>query len=455
MEIKDLYKQIDQLKSKLQSLKPLKTEDDERLWKKFRLEWNYNSNHIEGNSLTYGHTELLLIFDKITGDYTGREIEEMKAHDVAIKLILESVNDNDRDLSELFIRELNKIILVRPFWKEAITENGQTTSREITPGDYKKFRNSVRLQNGEIFHYTSPEETPSQMRDLLEFYSTNNRSTEVHKLWLAAMIHYKFVRIHPFDDGNGRVARLIMNYILLKNDFPPIIIKSDKKKEYLNALNKADVGDLESFVIYIGEQLIWSLEKSILAAEGKDISDEDDLNKEISVLKTELKSQDVLTTKASPYLIVNTVEQNIIPIFVLFEGKTSEFKDFFVEWDKQLTYEVLEESGTWSVGGKNSEWNKLVDNWLHNRVLNANKTIKNLRYTLHLKGFKKTTSGTSISSMIEVFFNDFNYTIRTNGQTSSEYPYEQKLTDEQQLSIVKVCIVDLIERIRNLNQKRN
>ena len=65
----DLYKQIDELRSTLDKYKPLKKSDDDRLWKKFRLDWNYNSNHMEGNTLTYGHTELLLILGKITGDY--------------------------------------------------------------------------------------------------------------------------------------------------------------------------------------------------------------------------------------------------------------------------------------------------------------------------------------------------------------------------------------------------
>ena len=73
---------IDSLRQQLEKLKPLKREDEERLWKKFRLEWNYNSNHIEGNTLTYGQTELLLIFEKTTGDHDMREYEEMKAHDV-------------------------------------------------------------------------------------------------------------------------------------------------------------------------------------------------------------------------------------------------------------------------------------------------------------------------------------------------------------------------------------
>ena len=85
--LQPILKEINSLYQELQKLKPLKKEDEERLWKKFRLDWNYNSNHMEGNTLTYGETELLLMFDKITGDHEAREIDEMRAHDIIVQLV--------------------------------------------------------------------------------------------------------------------------------------------------------------------------------------------------------------------------------------------------------------------------------------------------------------------------------------------------------------------------------
>src|ERR1051325_8533016 len=78
-----------ELQNKWIAAQPLKAEDEQRLWDKFRLEWNYNSNHIEGNTLTYGETELLLFQGQTTGTHTIREYEEMKAHDVAIAHVRE------------------------------------------------------------------------------------------------------------------------------------------------------------------------------------------------------------------------------------------------------------------------------------------------------------------------------------------------------------------------------
>jgi Fic family protein len=266
--LKQVLAEIDLLKAKLDSLLPMKREDEERLWKKFRLEWNYNSNHIEGNTLTYGQTELLLIFDKTTGDHDMREYEEMKAHDVAIKKVVEYANDKSRDLAEADIRELNKLILVRPFWSDAITTDGQPTRKLIQPGEYKKQPNSVRLQNGEIFHYASPEETPAKMEQLIQWYRQVSTDEKIHPVEVAARLHYDFVRIHPFDDSNGRTARLLMNYVLLRAGFPPVVIKTDDKRSYLTALNRADSGDLDSFISYIGKMSLWSLNMSLKAVLG-------------------------------------------------------------------------------------------------------------------------------------------------------------------------------------------
>jgi len=271
MELSNLINKIESLKQEFAALQPLSIDRQDKLNKKFRLEFNYNSNHIEGNTLTYGETVLYLIFDKTTGEHEGREYEEMRASDVALKLIQEFAADKERPLTEAFIRNLNEIILVRPYWANAITPDGQQTRRLITPGEYKKHYNSGRLQNGEIFNYASPEETPALMTDLVQWYLDAIKKEALHPVSLAALLHYKFVRIHPFDDGNGRISRLLMNYALYYYGFPPVIIKSVNKKDYLFALNKADAGDVNSFVAYIAKQSLLSLELSIKAATGEDI----------------------------------------------------------------------------------------------------------------------------------------------------------------------------------------
>ncbi len=276
---------IEELSSTLNKALPMEAEFQSKLDKKFRLEFNYNSNHIEGNTLTYGETELLLIFDKTTGNHELREYEEMKAHDIAFEFIKEWSNDKERPLTETAIKNLHKVLLVRPFWKEASTPDNQSTRKLITVGSYKKELNHVRLQNGEMFHFASPQDTPIKMGELIQWYREQEEKKEFHPVVLAALLHYKFVCIHPFDDGNGRMSRLLMNYVLLKHNLPPVVIKSVEKKNYLFALNQADVGDENAFIRYIAEQLIWSLKLSIKAAKGESIEEPDDVEKEISIWK--------------------------------------------------------------------------------------------------------------------------------------------------------------------------
>jgi Fic family protein len=207
---------VQELKKELDSLMPMSKEQEEGLEKKFRLEFNFHSNHIEGNTLTYGETELLLIFDETRGSHTHRDYEEMKASDVALEMIKEQAKDTSHPLTEMFIKNLNQVLLVRPYWKDAITPEGVETKRKILIGEYKKFPNTVRLTNGEIFNYASPSETPGLMGALIEWLRQEEEKKELHPVEIAALLHYKFVSIHPFDDGNGRISRLLMNYILYK-----------------------------------------------------------------------------------------------------------------------------------------------------------------------------------------------------------------------------------------------
>jgi Fic family protein len=318
---------INSLKEELDKLTPIGKEFASNLKKKFRLEFNYNSNHLEGNTLTYGQTQLLLLFDKSSGNVPVSDIEEMKAHDVALGQIEELAKDEERPLTEQFICELNKTILVKDFWKDSIDLNGNPSRKKIEIGKYKSLPNSVRLRNGEIHEYASPEETPFLMSELIIWY--RDSIGIIHPVHLAAEFHYKFVCIHPFDDGNGRVARLIMNYILLRNNYPPVIIKSDDKEGYLTALQKADLGDKLGLVEYIERQQVWSLELSLKAGKGEDIEEYGDIEKEIEILKRKkLTKSTIFRTPKVSYEIYNHINDDLWKPLEKFFLK---FDDFFAE----------------------------------------------------------------------------------------------------------------------------
>lgn len=276
------------LKSELDNLRPLDKEAEARVMQKFRLDWNYHSNHLEGTQLTYGETKALLLFGITAQGKPLKDHIEITGHNEAIDLIYDVIKD-ERPLTESFIRELHTLLLKEPYYVEAVTADGQPTRRLVEIGKYKSFPNHVLTQTGETFFFATPEETPVKMRDLLDWYREQKEKPDVNRIILAAEFHYRFILIHPFDDGNGRMARLLMNFILMQFGFPPTIIKTEDKNNYLSVLQQADAGILEPFIEYIAQNLTRSLEIIVKGAKGESIEEPDDLDKELALLEQKIK----------------------------------------------------------------------------------------------------------------------------------------------------------------------
>ena len=207
---------IQQLYKEWQRLQPLNEALERNINQQFMIDFNYNSNHLEGNTLTYGQTKLLLLFGDTIGNANMQDYEEMKAHNVGLELMKAEAKDRNRMLSEHFIRQLNQTILVRDFYK---TSRDGDFRYKINVGVYKTRPNSVITPTGEIFDYASPEETPALMGDLVEWYRNEEQRGKLKVEELTALFHYRYIRIHPFEDGNGRIARLLVNYVLLRNNY--------------------------------------------------------------------------------------------------------------------------------------------------------------------------------------------------------------------------------------------
>jgi Fic family protein len=98
----------------------------------------------------------------------------------------------------------------------------------------------VITHSGEIFDYASPEETSALMSDLINWYHEEEKRGDLSVIELATLFHYRYIRIHPFEDGNGRIARLLMNYIFFKHNYPMIVIPTADRNNYLDILGKCD-----------------------------------------------------------------------------------------------------------------------------------------------------------------------------------------------------------------------
>lgn len=223
------------------ALQPISEEDKTRLARRFSVDFNYNSNHIEGNTLTYGQTEILLLFGKVIGEANVRSVQEMVASEVSLKMMVAESRVKETPLTQNFIRGLHRTLLREDYSVHRELLGGMQVGYVVHAGQYKTRPNSVITRYGDRFDYASPEETPAMMTDLVDWYNNAEKEGKLSPVELAALFHYRYIRIHPFEDGNGRIARLLVNYILAKHDIPMVVVRSRKKEEYLEALHAADL----------------------------------------------------------------------------------------------------------------------------------------------------------------------------------------------------------------------
>ncbi|MBX7241773.1 MAG: Fic family protein [Bacteroidia bacterium] len=341
MELGFLLNQAQSMKIELDKFRPFDAEREARVVQKLRLDWNYHSNHLEGGKLTYGETKALILFGITAQGKPLQDHLETSGHDEAI-LWIEDVVKKQVQLTEVFIRQLHELILKNPYQKRAITPDNKEITRWIKIGVYKSEPNHVRTQTGEIFRFATPEETPALMNDLLNWYNEKKENKEINPVLFAAEFHYRFIRIHPFDDGNGRLARILMNFILLQSGYPPAIIKSEDKENYFAALRQADAGMFEPFAGYIAENVIRSLEIMIKGIKGENIEDPDDLDKEIVLLEHKLNGGgDVIEKIKSEETLRDWFEKTLPPLVLKFITVNEKFKNFYVDRVYGLFYYEL------------------------------------------------------------------------------------------------------------------
>lgn len=210
--------EIEKLKKRyLKKIKSLEKEELVQLKNSFFTELTYNSNAIEGNTLSLQETSLVLNEGLAPEGKTLREIHEAKNHQEAI----EFVKSYEGDLNEKFILKLHSVIL------KNISKRFGGRYRE---SDVKIFGSNVK--------FPSSNEVPQLMKNLIHRYKKNK--DRLHQFELATITSMEFLTIHPFVDGNGRVSRLIMNFLLDKGNYPWINIYNKNRQKYLEAVRKAN-----------------------------------------------------------------------------------------------------------------------------------------------------------------------------------------------------------------------
>lgn len=438
----ELTAHIDLLKNQIDQSRPFSQEIEEKVMQKLRLEWNYHSNAIEGNRLNYGETVAFLMTGITAKGKSLKDHLDIRGHNEAILFLLSIVKD-ERDFTESDIRALHEMILVEPYDSPAQTADGISTKKRITLGEYKSSPNHVKTITGETHFYASPEETPAKMQDLMEWYKEANQNKEIHPLILAALFHYKFVAIHPFDDGNGRLSRILMNLILMRNGYPPVVIKMEDRQNYYALLSQADTGNYWPFIEYIGDYLATSLNLYLKAIEGGDIDEPEDIDKEIALFKLELRDKIVEKTRKSDDVIEHVMISELDNLFKNIIQKVSQFEELFFH----IYYQIyLNKIYSKSYDYERYNLNNIIDILQEDKDFNIYSSIN---LVIKLEEFKSITNFSFIISIV-INFETYNYSISIEkAGISLTKLYSDTIILDDQIFFIKHIVNSIKNNIQN------
>lgn len=237
---KELHDRIEKKKKELDRLRPLPKNSLGKLRKQFAIELAYNSNAIEGNSLTLRETQLVIEEGITIKGKSLREHFEAINHQKAFEF-LEKIVQKERKISEQTIMEIHKLIM------SGIDDKYAGLYRDLNVSILGAVKTPPRF-----------EKVPKLMKEYVDNINTNPGNLNI--IEMAAMLHYKLVEIHPFSDGNGRTSRLLMNLFLMQHGYPVALVLKVDRKKYYDCLRKADQGNLKPFMDFIGRNIERSLD---------------------------------------------------------------------------------------------------------------------------------------------------------------------------------------------------
>ena len=251
-ELKNILAQADTLKARLQAIRPLDVEALNKIKVAFEMEYTYDSNKMEGNTLTLQETVLVVSEGVTIGGKSMREHLEAINHAQAIEFI-KDIARADIDITERIIREIHTIIL-----------------HGINKEKAGKYRDVPVMIVGSRHLPPQPYLIQPQMENFMfEYKAMETNGT--HPIIIAAYLHDELVKIHPFIDGNGRTSRLLMNLYLLSKSYSITSLKADNeaKQAYYTALEQSHTeGNREPFYLLVANAVVQSSEKYLKVVEG-------------------------------------------------------------------------------------------------------------------------------------------------------------------------------------------
>lgn len=449
---------IDQLQSEIDAHGQLNAELLKKIQYKFRLDWNYFSNAMEGNSLTRSETKQLMM-DNVTIDGKPfKDISEMRGHDEVVQEIFK-IGKGDVRISEKRIKEMHKAIM-----------HEDDPEKRAFIGKWKQSNNHLINYRNEKFDFLDYSQVPEAMHALLNKTNAeidalkSDKKEHKHPVLIAFEFHLEYVRIHPFYDGNGRTARLLTNLLLISFGYPPFLLSEKSRNSYNRILAEIQGygGDRKDFHVLIGSLLIESQKLVLDAIAGKDISDEDDIDKEILLWKQGLGKSENEVIEKNTTVVSDVYENSLKPLFEEFLKQTETFSDlfqteevynsigafcirtegtgFFNEWSNyQKEYLVMDQMPM-DLTDKSDLKFALEQRFSSYVVQSGESNFTKMRLEIRYKGFKRNdTSPFDAVTSLDVKFDQYRYGISEEHGSSMTHEklYSQRYTESEIKEIVK------------------
>jgi len=446
MPLKVNLNRIDELQAEILAVGELDVEVKKRINYKFRLDWNYHSNSMEGNTLTKEETRSVMVGNLTVGGKPYKDVAEMRGHDDVVREILK-IGRGESRLSEKRVKDIHRSIMYE--------ENPKKRS-EI--GEWKTKNNYVLNYKEERFDFKSHREVADEMHSLLNFLNAkidrlNAGEKEIHPLEVASNFHLWFVTIHPFYDGNGRTARLLTNLFLISLGFPPIIIRTDEKEKYNRYLGdiQAYGGNSDLFSDFLADLLIRSQQMVLDAIAGKSIEEPEDIDKEIDLFKREFEDNpESEPLMKSPVLIAIIYLNSLSYLFSQFESKHRKIANLFSTTDMDCRI-----NSTWS-GHLSSLNNLMVDvhagkpveiQKIQNKGGKWEPEINVISIHVNHSSFKRDTGNYfDVESVVAIEFGRFDFTIRASEDVV--YSYSASLSKDEMNLMVSEMMRGVMEEIK-------
>ncbi|UPQ78842.1 Fic family protein [Flavobacterium azooxidireducens] len=234
-EFQSTFERLYEKLTVLKQSRPLPSIALHKIKESLTIEWTYNSNSIEGNTLTLRETQMVLQEGITVKGKSLREHFEAKNHEKAIDYLYSFVDEN-YTLRSIDILSLHELVL-----------------RMIEDEFAGRIRNGGVRITGANFVPPNANKVSDLLDELIDFVNTNPLG--LNDIELATVFHHKLVWIHPFFDGNGRTVRLAMNLLLMRKGFPPAIILKNDRKKYYEALNQANSGNYQKLILLMSQAL--------------------------------------------------------------------------------------------------------------------------------------------------------------------------------------------------------